>query len=277
MQSVELASGTVEYYESGRTGPTLVFLTGVLVGVTVWRHVIADLRADHRCIAVEMPLGAHRRPMRPDADLSSRGLAALVADLLTALDLAEVTLVGCDWGGAQLVAAYGLDARVARLVLLPQESFDNYPPGVPGRALYRSSKVPGATWLALQTLRIKALRRSPVNFGPMSKRPIPDDIVDHWLAPALASAEIRRDLLKYLRTTTRGEYSDAARELAAFDKPALVLWAPESRMMRRSNGRRLAGTLPHGRLAEIPDSYVLVPEDQPAACAREIREFVATG
>jgi len=115
MQSVELTSGTVEYYESGRTGPTLVFLTGVLVGVTVWRHVIADLRADHRCIAVEMPLGAHRRPMKPDADLSSRGLAALVADFLTALDLAEVTLVGCDWGGAQLVAAYGLDARVARL------------------------------------------------------------------------------------------------------------------------------------------------------------------
>jgi pimeloyl-ACP methyl ester carboxylesterase len=276
MHAVELSGGTIEYHESGRGGPTLVFLTGVLVGVTVWRHVIADLRADHRCIAVEMPLGAHRVPMRPDADLGSRGLAALVAELLTALDLAEVTLIGCDWGGAQLVAAHGLDARVARLVLLPQESFDNFPPGVPGRSLHRSSKVPGATWLALQTLRVKALRRSPVNFGPMAKRPVPADIMDAWLAPALASAEIRRDLLKYLRATTRGEYTEAARRLAAFDKPALVLWAPESRMMRPSNGQRLADALPQGRLVEIPDSYVLIPEDQPAACAREIREFVAT-
>jgi pimeloyl-ACP methyl ester carboxylesterase len=275
MRSVELASGTVEYHESGRAGPVLVFLTGVFVGVTVWRHVIADLRDGHRCIAVEMPLGAHRRPMHPDADLSSRGLAGLIADFLTALDLTEVTLIGCDWGGAQLVAAHGLDARVARLVLLPQEAFDNFPPGVPGRALYRSSKVPGATWLALQTLRVRALRRSPVNFGPMSKRPVPADIMDAWLAPALASAEIRRDLLKYLRTTTRGEYREAAGKLAAFGKPALVLWAPESRMMRPENGRRLAGTLPRGRLVEIPDSYVLVPEDQPAVCAREIREFVA--
>jgi pimeloyl-ACP methyl ester carboxylesterase len=275
MHSVDLASGPVEYHESGRTGPVLVFLTGVFVGVTVWRHVIADLRADHRCIAVEMPLGAHRRPMHPDADLSSRGLARLVADFLTALDLTDVTLIGCDWGGAQLVAAHGLDARVARLVLLPQESFDNFPPGVPGRTLYRSSKVPGATWLALQTLRVRALRRSPVNFGPMSKRPVPADILDAWLAPALASAEIRRDLLKYLRTTTRGEYREAAGKLAAFGKPALVLWAPESRMMRPENGRRLAGALPRGRLVEVPDSYVLVPEDQPAVCAREIREFVA--
>jgi len=277
MQSVELAAGPVEYYESGHTGPTLVFLTGVFVGVTVWRHVIADLHADHRCIAVEMPLGAHRRPMTPDADLSSRGLAALVADFLAALDLDDVTLIGCDWGGAQLVAAHGLDARVARLVLLPQESFDNFPPGVPGRSLYQSSKIPGATWLALQTLRVRALRRSPVNFGPMSKRPVPPDVMDAWLAPALGSPEIRRDLLKYLRTTTRGEYAEAARKLAGFDKPALVLWAPESRMMGPSNGRRLADSLPQGRLVEIPDSYVLIPEDQPAAVAREIREFVATG
>ena len=276
MHSVELAPGTLEYHESGRRGPTLVFLTGVFVGVTVWRHVLADLRADHRCIAVEMPLGAHRTPMNPDADLSSRGLAALVADFLAALDLTDVTLVGCDWGGAQLVAAHGLDARVARLVLLPQESFDNFPPGVPGRTLHRSSKVPGATWLALQTLRVRPLRRSPVNFGPMTKRPVPAEIMDAWLAPALGSPDIRRDLLKYLRATTRGAYAEAARKLAAFDKPALVMWAPESRMMRRSHGRRLADALPRGRLVEIPDSYVLIPEDQPAACAREIREFVAT-
>jgi pimeloyl-ACP methyl ester carboxylesterase len=277
MQSAELAAGTVEYYESGRDGPTLVFLTGVLVGVTVWRHVLADLRADHRCIAIEMPLGAHRVPMSPGADLSSGGLAELVSSFLATLGLDDVTLIGCDWGGAQLVAAYGLDARVSRLVLLPQESFDNFPPGVPGRSLHRSSKVPGATWLALQSLRVRALRRGPVNFGPMTKRPVPADIMDAWLAPALASAEIRRDLLKYLRATNRGEYLEAARKLAAFDKPALVLWAPESRMMRPQNGRRLAGALPRARLVEVPDSYVLIPEDQPAVCAREIREFVATG
>jgi len=83
MHSVDLASGPVEYHESGRTGPTLVFLPGVFVGATVWRHVIADLRADHRCIAVEMPLGAHRVPMNADADLSSRGLLEETLIVLT--------------------------------------------------------------------------------------------------------------------------------------------------------------------------------------------------
>lgn len=274
MQTVVLSAGTVEYEDSGGDGPVLVFLTGVFVGATLWRHVVAGLRADHRCVVLEMPLGAHRLPMNPDADLSSRGLAALVAEFMQVLDLHDVTLVGCDWGGAQIVAAHGLDERLSRLILLPQETFDNFPPGLPGRSLYLSSKVPGMTLLALQTLRVRGLRRSPLNFGLMSKRPVPHDIMDAWLAPALGNADVRRDLLKYLRATRRTEYLEAAEKLAAFAKPTLVLWAPESRMMGPKNGPRLARTLPQGRLAEVGDSFTLIPEDQPDACVNEIRSFV---
>ncbi|GAA4609198.1 pimeloyl-ACP methyl ester carboxylesterase [Actinoplanes octamycinicus] len=276
MRHVTLSAGTVDFDDTGGDGPTLVFLTGIFVGVTLWRHVIADLRADHRCVALELPLGAHRRPMNPDADLSSPGLTRLVAEFLDRLDLRDVTLIGCDWGGAQLVAAHGLGHRLARLVLLPQESFENFPPGLPGRALYLSSKVPGATFLALQPLRIRGLRRAPLNFGLMAKRPVPDDIMDAWLRPSLTSGAIRRDLKKYLRTTRRAEYTEAAARLSGFDRPALVLWAPEATMMVPANGARLAQALPRGRLVEVPDSYTLIPEDQPGACATHLREFVAS-
>ncbi|WIM93402.1 alpha/beta hydrolase [Actinoplanes oblitus] len=275
MRNVTLSAGTVEYDDTGGDGPVLVFLTGIFVGVTLWRHVVADLRTGHRCLALELPLGAHRVPMNPDADLSAPGLARLVAEFLDRLDLRDVTLVGCDWGGAQLVAAHGLGKRLARLVLLPQESFENYPPGLPGRTLYLSSKVPGATFLALQALRIRGLRRAPTNFGLMSKRPVPHDVMDAWLRPSLTSGAIRRDLRGYLRTTRRAEYTDAAARLSTFDRPALVLWAPESTMMVPANGARLAQALPRGRLIEVPDSYTLMPEDQPRACATHIREFVA--
>ena len=36
----------------------------------------------------------------------------------------------------------------------------------------------------LKPLRIRALRRLPMTFGLMSKRPIPDELVDQWLAAA---------------------------------------------------------------------------------------------
>jgi pimeloyl-ACP methyl ester carboxylesterase len=44
--------------------------------------------------------------------------------------------------------------------------------------------------------------------------------------------------------------------------------------MPPEHGRRLAEILPQGRLIEIPDSYTLIPEDQPGEIARAIRRFV---
>lgn len=66
----------------------------------------------------------------------------------------------------------------------------------------------------------------------------------------------------------------AAECLRSFDRPALVIWAKEDRVMPPEHGRRLAELLPHGRLIEIADSYTLIPEDQPAELARAIRQFI---
>jgi pimeloyl-ACP methyl ester carboxylesterase len=43
--------------------------------------------------------------------------------------------------------------------------------------------------------------------------------------------------------------------------------------MPPEHGRRLADLLPQGRPVEIPDSYTLIPLDQPARLAEVIREF----
>jgi len=274
MPEIDLSAGTLEYDDTGGDGPAIVLLGGLFIGGMMWRSVVADLRRGHRCVVPELPLGAHRTPMRPGADLSGPGLAKLVAEFVQRLDLRDVTLVGCDWGGAQLMVAYGLDERVGRLVLLPQESFDNYPPGLPGKMAWLSSKVPGALAVALQQMRIRPLRRSPLNFGLLAKRPVPDDVMDAWLAPALGSSLIRRDVRAYLRATRRGEYVEAAEALRGFDRPALVVWATEDRLMKPEYGRRLAERLPDSRLVEVDDSYTLVPEDQPARCAEIIGAFV---
>jgi pimeloyl-ACP methyl ester carboxylesterase len=43
--------------------------------------------------------------------------------------------------------------------------------------------------------------------------------------------------------------------------------------MPLEHGRRLAKLLPQGQLAEVEDSYTLIPLDQPARLAQIIREF----
>jgi pimeloyl-ACP methyl ester carboxylesterase len=242
---------------------------------SLWRHVVADLRSDYRCVVPTLPLGGHRRPMRPDADLSPRGIARLVAEFLERLDLRDVTLVGNDWGGAQLLISEGRAERVGRLVLASCEAFDNFPPGLPGRVVWLAAKLPGGLNALAQPLRLRPLRRLPIAFGWMSKRPVPHDVMDAWLRPMLTQREIRRDLVKYLRAAQKGEMSAAAEGLRTFDRPALVVWAAEDRVMPPDHGRRLADLLPRGQLVEISDSYTLIPEDQPAELARVLREFLA--
>ncbi|QYJ15557.1 Haloalkane dehalogenase [Rubrobacter xylanophilus DSM 9941] len=274
LREVELSAGTVEYEDTGGDGPVLVLLHGLAQNGSVWRNVVADLRGDHRCIVPTLPLGGHRRPMRPDADLSMRGLSRLVAEFLERLDLRDVTLVENDWGGAHLLVTERGGERVARLVLTSCEAFDNYPPGLPGRAVWLAAKVPGGLNAMVQPLRLRPLRRLPFAFGWMSKRPVPDEVMDGWLRPLLTRSEVRRDLRKYLRAVDKRDTLEAAGRLRSFNRPALVVWAKEDRVMPPEHGRRLAGLLPQGRLVEMLDSYTLIPEDQPEELARLIRGFV---
>lgn len=275
MPEIELSAGTIDYDDTGGDGPTLAFQHGLAMDGTVWRNVVAELRGDFRCIVPTLPLGSHRRPMREAADLTMTGIAGLLAEFLERLDLTAVTLVVNDWGGGQLLAADG-NPRLARLVLTPCEAFDNVPPGLPGRGVAIAAVIPGGINAMVQPTRMRWTRRLPIALGWMSKRPIPDEVVDRWFEPLLGQRAIRRDLRKYARTTTDGRRTllDAAERLRDFDRPALVVWATEDRVMPRDHGRRLVDLLPHGRLVEIDDSYTLIPEDQPHALAEAIRKFV---
>jgi pimeloyl-ACP methyl ester carboxylesterase len=274
MPTVELTAGPIDYEDSGGDGPVLVFLGGVLMDGSVWDPVIADLRRDHRCVVPTLPLGAHRRPMHPRADLSLSGFARLVAELLERLDLREVTLVQNDHGAA-LALAGQRPARVARLVISSCEAFENYPPGLPGRNLRLTARAPGGLLLAVQALRLRWLRRLPVTFGWLSKRPLPDELVDRWLRPAQGQRAVRRDLRKYAAGARRRDMVEICQRLAGFDRPALVVWTPEDRIQRPEHGRRLVALLPDARLIEIPDSYTLIMRDQPQAFSHAIRAFVA--
>ena len=140
------------YADTGGAGPVVVLLHGVLMNGSLWDEVVDGLRDEYRCIVPELPFGGHRVPMPDDADLALGSIAATIARFLAELDLHDVTLVCNDWGGAQLVVSPGGSDRVANLVLVSCEAFDNYPPGLPGRLLCTLAALPGGTFLSVQLL-----------------------------------------------------------------------------------------------------------------------------
>ncbi|WP_137230594.1 alpha/beta hydrolase [Streptomyces sp. BPSDS2] len=276
MGDVRLSAGVIEYHDTGGDGPVVVLLHGVAMDGSLWDEVVAGLGDQVRCIVPTLPLGGHRRPMEAGVDLSVLGVARLVAEFLEALRLEDVTLVMNDWGGAQALVADGRADRIGRLVITSCEAFDNYPPGLPGRNLATLAGLPGGLRFAFSLLRLKPARRLPMTWGWMSKRPVPHATMDRWFRPVQSSPEIRRDLRAYvLGVPEKAELLRWTEQLRAFDRPALVIWATEDRVMPVEHGRRLAEILPRGRLVEVADSYTLLPLDRPDALVEHIGAFLA--
>lgn len=269
-------AGPIEYGDSGGEGRPVVFIGGLPHDERLWDGVVAELSLQFRCLTPVLPLGAHRKPMRPDADLSLSGMSRIATDFLAALDLRDAIVCFNDWGGAQTMVANGETERVGGLVLVSCETEDNYPPGLAGQSAALSGWMPGGFAVMRRVLLSPRLRRLPLTYGQMSKKGIPDELMQQWTEP-LKRAEIRRDLRRYVRDVRRGRrlMREATPALRTFEQPVLVVWDAEGKMMPNAEGRRLADSFPNSRYVELPDCYTLIPIDQPQALAREIRQFAA--
>ncbi|MGH3423015.1 MAG: alpha/beta fold hydrolase, partial [Streptosporangiaceae bacterium] len=76
-QTLTAAAGDIAYAESG-TGPAAVFVHGLATSGALWRHVIEQVDATTRCIAVDLPLHGGTAPRE---DPSVTAMAQLVVDL----------------------------------------------------------------------------------------------------------------------------------------------------------------------------------------------------
>ena len=274
MPEIQLPQGTVQYRDEG-SGPPVVLIHGLLVNGNVWERVVPTLSARARCIVPDLPLGSHRHAMRDGADLSPLGLAELIADLIARLELDDVTLVGNDTGGAlcQLVVAHH-PGRIGRLVLTNCDAFEHFPPPAFRFVIRALGRVPGAV-AALELFgRARPMRRATMALAPLTVEPVPDELLKSWLAP-LRDRGVRRDLVRVLRRISPEHTLDAARRLAEFDRPALIVWGLRDPFFAFSDAERLAATLPDARLERIENARTFVQLDAPEQLAERIAAFVA--
>lgn len=277
VKELQLSTGTIRYREDGpHDGPVLVFVHGFLVDGSLWRDVVADASRWARCIAPDLPLGSHTIPMDAKADLSLRGVAALVAELIETLGLRDVTVVGNDSGGAiTQVLVTEHPERIARFVLTPCDAFENCPPKA-FKPLVNAARGPKSVLALLAGMKSAAMRRAPFAYGWLAKHGIPDEVTEAWVTPALSDAKVRRDIAKFCRGLDPAVTLDAAAKLASIDRPALIVWAAEDKFFPVEHARRLAQIIPDARLEVLDDCLSFVPEDQPARLAALLAEFAGS-
>ena len=272
-KEVQTDQGRLRYFERG-TGPTLVFAHGVLVNANLWRKVVPELAKDYRCVTLDLPLGSHEIPLSPDADLSPPGLADLMADAIEGIGADDVTLVANDTAGAlsQILVTRRPEA-VGRLVLTSCDAFDNFFPRL-FQVVLAPARLPGGIANCTGGLRIRALRRLPIAFGWLAKRPIDSrQAEDSYVYPALTDKAVRRDGTKVVRKANKRYTLDAAERFREFEKPVLLAWSSEDRIFPPEHAERMAKLFPDARIEWIEDAYTFSPEDRPDRLAAAVAGF----
>ncbi len=256
-------------------GPAIVFTHGLLVDGQIWDEVARDIAArGYRVILPDLPLGAHTVPVKDRCQLTTRSVAAAIFDMADALGVDRFAIMGFDTGGAlaQVATASNFD-RVDRLALLSCDAFDHFPP-----ALIRPFQW-AARWSPMMTLVLKSLssprlQLRPLPLGLVAKHKIDPRLIEAWKQPVASDPEIRQDCVAFIKQMSSVDTLSAARKLAEYPGPSMVMWSWEDRVFPRRDAQRLADLLPGCQLRWIEDSYVFAPLDNPGRTTSLTAEFL---
>src|ERR1700732_4228529 len=180
---VDTPSGRIAYAEAG-AGPVALFVHGVLLNSHLWRHQLAGLADVRRCIAVDL-LAPGDTEIDPAPDVSVTANASMLTELLDALGVDQVDVIGNDSGGgiAQIFAAANTD-RVRTLTLTNCDTHDNWPPEA-FKPLMKMGAAGGLSKTLNAMLGDKSIYRSPGALGPAYEHPkaVRDEDIEIYLRP----------------------------------------------------------------------------------------------
>ena len=272
-QTIDLPQGKITYRDEGE-GPVILFSHGFLVDSELWQGLAERLVAQgFRCVRPDSPLGSHKHPMRPEADLSPPGVADVLGSFIEAMDLDHVTVVGNDSGGAiaqMLVARH--PERIASLVLTNADALEVFPPW-PFAWLPYLGHVPGGVNTLSMALQLRLNRIT--TYRMLTVDPIPDEQLKQWVKPIRQNPGIREDVKKLLNGLEKSQTMDAAEQLGTMDLPVLMVWGDRDRFFKLELAHRLAAMLKNATVIPVEGGRAFVMLDEPDLVAGHIAEFVS--
>jgi len=267
-----VASGKIAYVEEG-SGTPAVFVCGVPLNGFHWRHVFAGVSDLRRCIAIDlMALGYTE--ISATQDVSFTAQAHMIAQVLNALQLDRVDLVGNDSGGAiaQIFAAH-YPERLASLTLTNCDVHDGWPPqGVlPVIEAARQGTLP-ATYQALLDNPKAARERFARAFA--NPDVLTDEILRVYLEPLLSSPERKANFCRYWMGFDNAQTVAIEPQLRRLQVRTQIIWGLDDVFFDVQWAHWLKRTIPGAeRVVEVPGAKLFFPEDQPQALIVPLREF----
>jgi pimeloyl-ACP methyl ester carboxylesterase len=273
-RSVDAPSGRISYLEAGpASGPVALFVHGVLLNGHVWRHQLAQLSDMRRCIALDL-LAHGDTQIVADQDVSMTANAKMLLEVLDALQIDRVDLVGNDSGGgiAQIFAALN-PSRVRSLTLTDCDAHDNWPP-VAFKPFLDMAASGGLRGVLEAMLADKSVYRSAGALGPAYEHPenLADATIETYLRPLVSTEQRTRDFQRFLAAFDCRHTLAVEPQLRKLKVPTLIVWGTDDVYFDVQWSHWLADTIPGTRRrVELPGARIFFPEERAAEFNQELR------
>jgi pimeloyl-ACP methyl ester carboxylesterase len=282
-QTITLHGRQLAYVQMGE-GPLVLLIHGVSGTYLNWQPVIEPLARHYTVLAPDLP--GHGASAPGGGDYSIGALAALMRDLLVALEYERATLVGHSLGGGiAMQLGYQFPEIVERMVLVSSGGL-----GREVSPVLRAASLPGAEPLIAASAAVVRAAAGAVGRGLTIVGRQPGADVAEFVRGygSLANRESRSAFLATLRSVVGrgGQRVHAGDRLYLSEGvPVLIIWGARDPMIPAHHGEQAHAAIPNSRLEiingvghvpqlEVPGRFVallerFLAESEPAQFNRE--------
>ena len=277
---VDVRSGRIAYIERGQ-GPVALFIHGVPLNGYHWRNIVDRVQHRRRCIAVDL-MGLGYSEIAATQNVSFAAQARMIAEVLDALGIDRVDLVGNDSGGAiaQIFAAH-TPHRLSSLVLTNCDVHDGWPPPqvLP---LIERARIGTLAEIFRPTLERPDLARErhargesvPLFRTYADPSILTDDLIRLYLQPLLSSEQRIDAFQRYWLGFDNAQTVAIHSALRTLQVPTLIVWGLDDIFFDRKWAWWLKDTIPGAkRVVEVEDARLFFAEDRADALAPPMLAF----
>lgn len=265
----ESTAGRLHYVDEGQGHPIL-FLHGNPTWSFLYRGIVIRLRDAFRCIAVDYPgFGLSDHP--DDYGYTPPEHAAAVEELVRALDLDGLTIMGQDWGGP-IGMRVALDVSVRMRALVMGNTW-YWPSDALHMRAFAALMSTGFVQGLITGKNLYVERIMPLGV----EHELAPEVMDHYRGP-FPDAPSRRGVAELPRQIARAERwlrtiaGDVPEVLGSL--PLLLTWGVSDLAFTPSFIDRFRADFDDVRVRSL-DAKHFIQEDAPGAIAKAIRGFLA--
>ena len=267
----ESAGGKIES-DGGPAGGPILMLHGNPTWSFLYRDLIKRLRKTRRCVAPDhIGFGLSDKPF--EWSYHPEEHARNIEQLITELDLTDITLVLHDWGGPiGLRCAISRPDKISRIILMNTWAWPVT--GDPYYYVFSKFMGGGIGRLLIERFNVFVRVVMPMVFGKSSK--LTPEIRRHYVQPLTARTD-RKGCWMFARSIVGASrwLDDIWSSREVLDGvPMLIAWGMEDIGFRKKEYRRWREAFPRATCAPLKDIGHFVPEEAPDALGAAVEEFL---